>query len=515
MSLKAHNPAYNASAFLSTVHIQKIWTVVVFIKHLFSSASILFSYSTTMKKSNGKPDKPSFFSRLYDKAMAFYQYCTVGVWRSSKHSFSVILIKTAGLSVRSFLDRGLQNKSTSLTYNTVLAIVPALALVFAICRGFGFQNLLADTLRQYIPGQEKAVDTALSFVDSYLNQASQGIFVGIGLVMLLWTLISLLSNIEEAFNNIWDIKRDRTFFQKVTDYISLCLIVPILLICSSGLSIFMSTTLQDKLNLPFLTPVINILLELTPLIMVWLAFSLSYMLIPNTKVEFKCAAIAGGICAIMFQILQLLFVNGQIYVAKYNAIYGSFSFLPLLLIWLQMSWLILLFGCVLTYSLQNVFAFNYLGEVSDISRSYIRQITIAVTAIIVQRFNNDLPPMSRNEISTTYGIPVRLVGYICERLKRAGLLNFVLLKNDILGMTPAIETDKFTIGYVFRALDNKGDSNFIPNFSELYGPMIKATNSAIELFYDAGDDVKLTSLPLPTPAQISELRQQQNATADS
>lgn len=463
-----------------------------------------------MKQSNDKKNKQSLFSRLYDKVMAFYKYCTVGVWRSSRRSFSVTVIKTAGLSIRSFLDRGLQNKSTSLTYNTVLAIVPALALIFAICRGFGFQNLLAETLRQYIPGQENAVDTALSFVDSYLNQASQGIFVGIGLVMLLWTLISLLSNIEEAFNNIWDIKRDRTFFQKVTDYISLCLIVPILLICSSGLSIFMSTTLQEKLHLPFLTPLINIALELSPLVMVWLAFSLSYLLIPNTKVEFKCAAISGAICAIMFQILQLLFVNGQIYVAKYNAIYGSFSFLPLLLIWLQMSWLILLFGCVLTYSLQNVFAFNYLGEVSDISRSYMRQITIAVTAIIVQRFNNGLAPMSSNDISTSYGIPVRLVGYVCDRLKRAGLLNFVLLKDDILGMSPAIEPDKFTVGSVFRALDNKGDSDFIPNFNVLYAQMVKDTTSTMELFYDAGDDVKLVSLPLPTPAQVAEIRQGQN-----
>ena len=464
-----------------------------------------------MKKSNDKKNQPSLFTRLYDKAMALSDYCTVGVWKSSKHTVGTTIIKTVSLSVRSFLDRDLQNKSTSLTYNTVLAIVPAMALVFAICRGFGFQNLLAETLRQYIPGQEKAVDTALSFVDSYLNQASQGIFVGIGLVMLLWTLISLLSNIEEAFNNIWDIKRDRTFFQKVTDYISLCLIVPILLICSSGLSIFMSTTLQEKLNLPFLTPLINIALEFSPLVMVWLAFSLSYLLIPNTKVEFKCAAISGAICAIMFQILQLLFVNGQIYVAKYNAIYGSFSVLPLLLIWLQLSWLILLFGCVLTYSLQNVFAFNYLGSVSDISRSYMRQITIAVTAIIIQLFNKGLPPMSRNEISTAYGIPVRLVGYICERLKRAGLVNFVLLKGDILGMSPAIDTEKYTIGYVFRSLDNKGDSNFIPDFNELYASMVKATSSAIELFYDAGDDVKLASLPLPTPEQINNVREGRNA----
>ena len=118
-----------------------------------------------------------------------------------------------------------------------------------------------------LPSQQKAVSTALSFVDSYLNQASQGMFVGIGIVFLLWTVISLLSHIETAFNTIWDIKRERSLYQKITDYIAICLIIPVLMICSSGVSIFMSTTIQDKLNLPFLTPFVNIALEATPLIL--------------------------------------------------------------------------------------------------------------------------------------------------------------------------------------------------------------------------------------------------------
>ena len=304
---------------------------------------------------------------MIDKASNLVNYCWTGVWHETRDTTGIKILKVINLSVRSFLDRDLQTKSMSLTYSTVLAIVPALALLFAIGRGFGFQSLLEDQLFKSFPAQKQSITFALKFVDSYLKEASQGLFVGIGIIFLLWTLISLLSSIESAFNQVWDVKKDRSFYQKVTDYIAICLMVPVLMICSSGVSIFMSATIQDNSHLAFLTPLVNISLEIAPFVLAWLAFSLSFFLIPNTKTQFKYAAVSGALCALLFQILQLLFVNGQIYVSKYNAIYGSFSFLPLLLIWLQLSWLILLAGCVLTYSLQNVFAFNFLGDLDKIS----------------------------------------------------------------------------------------------------------------------------------------------------
>ena len=131
--------------------------------------------------------------------------------------------------------------------------------------------MVQNELYVYFPAQQKAISTATSFVDSYLQQSSQGLFVGIGIVTLLWTPISLLSNIEDAFNSIRGIKKARSLPQKVTDYIAICLMVPVLMICSSGASIFTPTIVQDNLNLPFLTPVINNLLELAPLVMAWLA----------------------------------------------------------------------------------------------------------------------------------------------------------------------------------------------------------------------------------------------------
>ena len=448
-----------------------------------------------MAKSNDS--KPSIFSKAIDALIRFGKYCSTGVWQDPRSTFKVRIIKVGNLSVRSFLDRDLQTKSMSLTYSTVLAIVPGFALLFAIGRGFGFQKLLEDQLFMSFPAQKHFITFALKFVDSYLTEASQGIFVGVGIIFLLWTLVSLLSDIETAFNQIWDIKKDRSFYQKVTDYIAICLMVPVLMICSSGVSIFMSSSLQSSTHFSFLTPIVNIGLEASPFILAWLAFSISFYLIPNTKVRFKYAASAGAVCAVMFQMLQMLFISGQIYVSKYNAIYGSFSFLPLMLIWLQFSWLILLFGCVLTYSLQNVFAFNFLDNVVPPSENYIRKITIIIMAVVSARFRAGKTPLTRNQLSMLHDIPIRMVTRICDKLHKAGLVNFIYLPDDRVGVAPATETQDLTAGELIERLDSTGSSDFIPRFQSLYSQSIATIDNWLNKSYQAMDDDRLDSLVLP------------------
>ncbi len=437
------------------------------------------------------------------KGHKVYTYVTGGVWADPRNTVGIRILKTANLAVSSFLDRGLQIKSMSLTYRTVLALVPAFALLFAIGRGFGFQNLLEQNLYTYFPSQTKVITVVLSFVDSYLKEASQGIFVGVGLVVLLWTVVSLLSSIEDAFNSIWDLRRDRSFYQKITDYVAICLMIPILLVCSSGISIFMSTTLDNHLHLKFLTPVINLVLELVPLVLVWLSFSLSFCLIPNTKVEFKYAAISGGICAIAFQILQLLFVNGQIYVSKYNAIYGSFSFLPLLLVWLQLSWLILLSGCVLTYSLQNVFTYNFLGDISTVSNDYRRRLAIVVMAILVDRQIAQRPPLTASVLSSEYDIPIRIVNRLITKLHEAGLVYYVVLDDDKTGVVPAVECETLNVTTVINRLDAVGQSDFIPRFKALYSGSLSELDKRLSEAFSNCSSILLKDIALPRPEPAS------------
>ena len=437
--------------------------------------------------------KPNIFSKI----SSFFSYCASGVWNDTRNTFKVKVIKVINLSFRSFLDRDLQNKSMALTFSTVLAIVPAFAMLFAIGRGFGFQNLLEEQLFMIFPAQKSFITFALKFVDSYLTEASQGVFVGVGLIFLLYTVISLLSDIETSFNQIWDIKKDRSILQKITDYIAICLLVPIMMICSSGVSIFMSSTFQSNEHFSFLTPLVNVGLEASPFILAFLAFTISFCMIPNTKVKFKYAATAGAICAVIFQILQMLFLSGQLYVSKYNAIYGSFSFLPLLLIWLQLSWLILLFGCVLTYSMQNIFAFNFLDNSKGPSKSLENKVTLIIMAIVARRFHEEKPPLTPQEISKVYNLPIRMVNRLCNNLNAAGLLNMVVAREDTFAVAPAIDSEELTVGLIFKKLENTGNSNYIPHFNQTYAESVDKIDTWIGKCFEDLDRIPIKELPVP------------------
>lgn len=452
----------------------------------------------TTKKENKKRRKNSkgFFSRIADKVTECWKYVNEGVWDDPRNTIRVRIVKTLNLTMNAFFNSSLQYKSMSLTYSTVLSIVPAFALLVAIGRGFGLQDLIQEGLYKIFPSQGQVISTALKFVDSYLNTATQGIFVGVGIVVLLWTVISLLSSIEDTFNSIWDVTKSRTLYQKITDYIAICLMIPILLICSSGVSIFMSSVIQDHLKLPFLSPLVNVCLELLPLVLCWLAFSLSYYLIPYTKVSFKYAAIAGAFAAIAFQVLQLLFLNGQIYVSKYNAIYGSFAFLPLMLIWLQLSWLMLLTGCMIAYSLQNVFTFNLMGDAARISNRGWHNVALIVMAVCVKRFIAHEKPLSSQQIAMKYTLPIRIVTKVTTILKKAGMIYEVNMGEDSQALTPAVEPSELTVGEFLRSFDNVGitsfNSEYRRKYSELLDIMERKNNDA----YKEYDSLLVKDLPL-------------------
>lgn len=435
---------------------------------------------------------------IIDRISKTYTYCVSGIWEDSRPKMSVRILKTINLSVQSFLNRDLQIKSMSITYQTILALVPALALLLAISRGFGFQDTVVKELFNYFPAQSKALSTGLTFVDSYLKEASSGIFVGVGIIVLLWTLISLLSNIEDAFNNIWDLKSGRTFIEKVKDYIAIFLLIPILMIMSSGISIFMSATITDKLHLAFLTPMVNGMLETLPFVLSWAAFALCFWLIPNTKVKFGYAAISAILCAIAFEVMQLLFLNGQIYVSKYNAIYGSFAFLPLLLIWLQLSWLLLLTGCGITYSLQNVFSYNFFGDMTSVAEDYRLKVLLVITAVIYRRFHNSLPAPTREDLSQVYGLPIRMVSSICEMLLMAGLIQKSTSGDtrDNPGYVPTTDTDLVSIKDVVRTVAETGRKDFIPEFKTTYAEALSQLDAISSRMYEATGDTLIRDLDI-------------------
>ncbi len=414
-----------------------------------------------MKK---KHIKNKYLRNLVRKGTKWYYYCLRNVWKDQRRVWYVDLIKTINLSVSSYLDKNVQSRASSLTYSTLLAIVPALALVLAIARGFGFQEIIKSELHTILPAQSEMVDMVLVFVDKYLANASGGLFVGIGILFLLWTLISLLRNVETTFNYVWGVKKGRSPYRMITDYTTIIIVLPILLICSSGISIFMSSVVQDYINNPLglLSPVVKFLLDIAPWVLTCLFFGGMYILIPYTKVKPKYAMISGFICGSLFQLLQYLFVTGQMYVTKYNAIYGSFSFLPLFMIWMYLTWLICISGVLLTYASQNIFRFSYIEQIRGISRRYSLELSIYVVLIVVRRFEQGETPMSKFEISRQYNIPIQLLNRIVDKFVDAGIFSQVQRDDEVHAYQPALNLANMSVYDFLRKYNNIGTSNFIP-----------------------------------------------------
>lgn len=428
--------------------------------------------------------------KLRRYGIRLWWYWTGGVWNETRNNWYINLAKTVNLSVRSILDTNLQQKAAALTFNTMLALVPTLAMIFAIGRGFGFQNLIESEIFNFVPVQREELSNVFTFVDSYLAQSSEGIFVGVGILFLLWTLISLLSNVEDAFNHIWGINKKRNFYRKVTDYIAIFFIIPILIVCTNGIKLFVLTMSSDT----FLSPVVEALLDIAPTVLTWLSFTLTFMLIPYTKVKLKYALISGFLCAIVFQLLQWLMVSGQIYVSKYNAIYGSFAFLPLLLIWIYLSWQVCLAGVVLTYSSQNIFRFNFRDNINEISQRYMTDVTIVILTIVAKRFCQQRPPYTKLDITEKYNIPIRLVGAVVDHLVDVKLLSSVIGKDDReVAYQPAFDLEHLTLRSAKERLRNWGKSGFIPSLQIKFEPTMRIIHKSYET---TADDILIKNLPL-------------------
>ncbi len=438
---------------------------------------------------NGKRHS-TLVTRLRRYGIRLWWYWTGGVWNDTRSNWRIDLAKTINLSVRSILDTNLQQKAAALTFNTMLALVPTLAMIFAIGRGFGFQNIVESEIFNFIPVQRDELTNVFTFVDSYLAQSSEGIFVGVGILFLLWTLISLLSNVEDAFNHIWGINKKRNFYRKVTDYIAIFFIIPILIICTNGIKLFVLTMSSDT----FLSPIVEMSLDIAPTLLTWMSFTLTFVLIPYTKVKVKYALISGFLCAIIFQLLQWLMVSGQIYVSKYNAIYGSFAFLPILLIWIYMSWLVCLSGVVLTYSSQNIFRFNFRDNINEISQRYMTDVTIVVLTIIAKRFSQQKSPYTKLDITEKYNIPIRLVGAVIDHLVDVKLLSGVVGKDDReTAYQPAFDLEHLTLRSAKERLRNSGKSGFIPALQIKFEPTMRIIHKSYET---QADDILIKNLPL-------------------
>ncbi len=449
-----------------------------------------------MRNKGQKPSRMTArVAALRRRAVRYWNYALTGVWHDRRNSLWVRIVKTLNLTIKSFLSADLQSTACALTYRLLLALVPALALLFAIGRGFGFQNILTSQLFNYFPSQRQALEVALKFVDSYLAQASEGLFVGVGIAVLLWTLISLVSSVEDAFNSIWGVKHGRTIWRKITDYTAIFIILPVIMVCGSGLTAFMSSSFEQFL--PFMTPLLSAALDVTSVLLIWMFFTGVYMLVPNTKVKFLNALPAGILAGIAYQVLQWLFVTGQLYVSKYNAIYGGFSFLPLLLVWLQLVWLFTLTGALLCYSAQSISDYALDDDIFGISFNYRRRIGVGLLAVMVQRYSRGMEPMTSQDLERSFGVPLRLVGILLSEMEDMKLVCRVMPANrgEMLRYQPARDLSAMTVGEAVDLFRDHGSSGFVSAFNTDFHALVELLDRADDASLLAAGET-LLNLPL-------------------
>ena len=335
--------------------------------------------------------------------------------------------------------------ATNLTYSTLLAFVPIMAVVFAIARGFGYSMYIEEWFRDSLSSQPDAANTIIGFVNSYLVHTKKGLFLGIGLIFMLFTVLMLISNIELAFNDIWQVKRQRSLFRTVTDYVTLLFFMPIVIVISSGLSITVTALNHQLGDMIVIGPMVSFIIELSPYLLWSLAFIALYVFMPNTKVELRSTLLPGILAGVCMQVFQLIYINSQIWISNYNAIYGSFAIIPFFLLWLQTSWIICLVGAELSYCRQN--ADDFLStSFQELCFQDKVDISWDIMQLVTENFREGNRPYSEMEIKTKVGKPMRVVKELLYDLQRVDYLAELTYdeKGDISHFLPAQDTENMS-----------------------------------------------------------------------
>lgn len=406
-------------------------------------------------------------AEIREKIVKAYQFVLTDVWKihpddlSWKKSFLLKQLRIILLTVRGFHNDNCLLRASALTFYSLLSVVPVAAMAFGIAKGFGFEKFLEKWLFESFPGQEEVISQVILYANSYLESTRGGMIAGIGLGLLFWTVIKVLGNIEASFNAVWRVEKSRGFGRRFSDYLSIMLLGPVLLLLASSANVFITsqiTMITEKIALlDMFSSIIFSLLKLTPLLLIWIMFSIMYILMPNTRVKLPCGVVAGFLAGAAFHIVQWGYITFQIGATRYNAIYGTFAALPLFLIWLQLSWIIVLFGAELSFASQNVHMHGFKEDAKRISPAFAKLLALRICTLILHGFSKAEKPLNARDIAKNLDMPIGLAHPILERLVESDVLSRIAPPdNSEAAFQPARDPALLTIHSVIDALENNG-----------------------------------------------------------
>ena len=419
----------------------------------------------------------------------FIQY---DLWRQSyidihapKKRLLYRLLQILILVGRGFKHQVLVVRANSLTFALIFAFIPMMALIYAVARGFGFEEMVSELLTGSFLAEANIAPVLLEWVERYLETARDGLFVGIGLIVLIWAVYAFFNMLENSFNSIWNVKKTRSFGRRMTNYVMTLLLVPILVVVTSGISIFLNSTEVLSSVLQSVEPLRKFMLRFIPFVATSAVFTWIFMAIPSTKVKFSSAIIPGVLMGFLYQVVQALSMYLVVLFTRMSIVYGAFSAIPLVLIWLNITCWLLLIGAVLAFAIQNNELFAYERDIVTMSRRYKDYVMLYLLSVIIKRFENGESPEKMRDMAKNNQLPIRLVGQLMARLEDANIVHRVYIDQDEeSAFVPAMDTKKITVELVVGRISSQGTEEFLqhtPNemqeFWQHYQAMLEANQS--------------------------------------
>jgi membrane protein len=380
---------------------------------------------------------------------------------SPKKSFFLRQVRVIFLSFRGFDENKCALRASALTFYSLLSVVPFAALAFGIAKGFGIQKLLESELMEKMKGQEVIFRYIISFANSALEGVKGTFIAGVGIAVLIILIVGLLGNIEKSFDEIWGVRQSRTLGRRLSNYLSILFVAPILFILSSSITLFITAQIihiaQSADLLGPVSPFIMAALKILPYCVVWLLFIFIYMFMPNTKVNLSSGILGGIVAGTAYEVLQWGYVAFQMKVSNYGAIYGGFAVLPLFMVWLQLSWLIVLFGAEISFAHQNVGTYELEPQALGASVSIKRLLALSICHLCVKRFMKGDRALDATEIANALETPIRLTHQVLYDLVSCGILSESIgTEEKVVFYQPARSLDALSINFIIHSLDALG-----------------------------------------------------------
>jgi len=405
-------------------------------------------------------------SRVRDWPGQLREFLATGLWQielAHLPSWRRFLLRQFQLWVlvgREFVADRCLLRATALAFTTLLSIVPLLALMFAVLKGFGVQHHLQPLLISLLVAGSEPVAEAII---GYINNTSVGQLGAIGLLLLMASALLLLAEVEEAFNAIWGVTETRAISRRFTNYFAVLTLGPVLVVAALSMtgSLASRTLVQWLLDMALMGNLLIVLFNVLPFVTMWLVFAGLYLLIPNARVTLRAALVGGVFGGTLWQLCQWLYVDFQVGVSRYNAIYGTLAALPIFMIWLYLAWAIVLLGLEVTFAAQNLGSVRRDLRGGRVSITGRTRVVLTVLLHVARCFHRGAPPPTAEALVAELTIPPRLLLGILELLQRLGLVTEVAGGDGASAYLPAREPETLALPEVLRCLAADG-SDYMP-----------------------------------------------------